>query len=156
MYDFVNRVVQDLQRLRRILSNRELRKLVDNFRDGVETINLLCLRIVAREKVTTDMGRELHIVPEEREEISDKIRSLTNLLNELVLTEAMEEFFRKNPDLAKHAYIKLEAEGVNDYAVEEKLTDEEENVEFLQWINGIASYTKDLLSELDEAVEKTF
>jgi len=66
----------------------------------------------------------------------------------------MEGFFRKNPDLARQAYIKLEAEGVDDY--EEEVTDEEANREFLRWINAIAHYTKDLLSELDKTVEKTF
>ncbi len=154
MYDFISRVAQDIRKLTHMISSRELRKLVDDFRKGVETINLICLKIVAKEEVATEMGREFHVDPDERGVLSEKIRELTYKLNELTQTEAMERFFRKNPDLARQAYIKLEAEGVDDYEVE--ATDEEANREFLRWINAIAKYTKDLLSELDNAVEKTF
>ena len=154
MYDFISKVYHDLLRLNRILSNRELRKLVQDFRRGVEMINLICLKIVAKEKVNTDMGRELYIDTDERGVISEKINKLTDKLNELTQTDAMERFFGQYPVLAEKAYIKLYAEGVDDFYKE--VIDEEENQEFLRRINAIVHYTKNLLSELDATIEKTF
>jgi len=158
MRDFIIKVSDDIRKLRHELSNRELRKLIADFKRGVETINLICIKIWAKYEVAKRMNKEMHTSPEERADISDKIERLTNALNDVVEMNAMRKFLGEHPDLARKAYIKLHAEGVDEFALpeEKKISEEEAENEFLNWINSIQWYTGALLFELDEAIQKSF
>jgi len=156
MYDFISKVVADIRDLKRKLSKRELKKLVSDFKRGVETINLICIKIGAKYEVAKRTHREIHISSAERDDIRSKIDALTNELNRIVETAAMEEFLREHPKLAEKAYMKLYAEGVDDFEEPEEISEEEAENEFLGWINAIKWYTGDLLFELDEAIKRTF
>lgn len=156
MYDFVRKVAEDIRNLKHKLSKRELKKLVADFKRGVETINLICIKIVAKYEVVKRTNREMHISPAERTDIRSKIDTLTNELNRIVETTAMGEFLGGHPELAKKAYMKLYAEGVDDFDVEPELSEEEAENEFLRWIDAIKWYTGDLLFGLDEAIKKSF
>lgn len=158
MRDFIIKVSDDIRKLRHELSNRDLKKLVTDFKRGVEAINLTCIKIWAKYEVAKRINKEMHTSPEERDDISDKIEGLTNALNDMVETDAMRKFLGEHPELARKAYMKLHAEGVDDFALpeEEKVSEEEAEKEFLNWINSIQWYTGTLLFELDEAIKKSF
>ena len=154
MYDFVRKVAEDIKNLKHKLSKRELKKLVTDFKGGVETINLICIKIGAKYEVAKRTNREMHISPAERDDIRSKIYALTNELNEIVETAPIRDFLGEHPKLAKKAYMKLEAEGIDDFATEP--SEEEAEKEFLRWINDIEWYTGDLLFEFDEAIKRSF
>jgi len=156
MYDFAKKVAEDIRNLKHKLSERELKKLVTDFKRGVETINLICIKIGAKYEVAKRANREMHISLAERADISNKIDALTNELNRIVETAAMGEFLGEHPKLAEKAYMKLYAEGVDDFELPEKISEEEAENEFLRWINDIKWYTGDLLFELDEAIRDHF
>lgn len=158
MRDFIIKISGDIKELRRELSNRELRKLVNDFKNGVEAINLICIRILAKYEVAKRINKEIHTSPEERAEISGKISLLTDALNDMVETHAMNKFLGKHPELAKKAYMKLYQEGVDTFPLpeEEKISKEEAEKEFLRWIDSIQWYTGILIFELDEAIKKSF
>jgi hypothetical protein len=154
MYDFVKKVVEDIKNLKHKLSERELKKLLTDLKRGIETINLICLKIEAKYEVAKRTNREMHISPAERRDIESKISALTNELNVIVETAPIREFLGEHPQLAKNAYMKLEAEGVDEMAPEP--SEDEAHEKFLQWIHNIIWYTGDLLNEYDEAIKKSF
>ncbi len=150
MRDFIIKISGDIKKLRHKLSNRELKKLVTDFKRGVEAINLICLKIWAKYEVAKSINKEIHTSPEERAEISNKLESLTDSLNDMTETDAMRKFLGEHPELAKKAYLKLRAEGVDEYAPPET------EKEFVDWINRTQWYTGALLLVLDEVIKKSF
>lgn len=154
MYDFISKVVTDIKNLKRELSQKELKKLVDDFKNGVETINLICIKIVAEYEVAKRTNREIHISPAERREIRRKIEDLTYGLNMIFDTEPMQNFLKKNSKLAKKAYMKLYQEGVPD-GPEPEPTEDEAHAEFLSWIRAIVFYNDALLVELEKEIKKS-
>jgi len=156
MHDFMSKIYVDLTTLKHELSNMELKKLVANFERGVETINLICIKIWAKQQVAKNLNREMHIGPNERESISAEIHGLTNALNKIVETDPMKKFLGEHPGLAERAYMKLEAEGVNDFYEPDKRSEEEKQGEFLGWIESVQWYTGALLFELDEVIKTSF
>jgi hypothetical protein len=146
-YDFISKVVTDIVKLKRKLSDRELKKLVDDFKKGVETINLICIEIHARHEVAKRRNVELYLNASETSDIENKIAKLTDELNSIVEMDAMNKFFRENPKLAEKAYIKLYGE--------HEIEDAADLPDFLEWIEAIRYYTGELLSELEKAIEKS-
>jgi hypothetical protein len=152
-YDFISKVIVDAGKLRRRFSDRELKKLVADFKKGVETINLICIKIKARREVARNNNAELHLNASERNDIESRMASLTDQLNKIVEMEAMQKFLREHPKLAEKAYIKLYGEHEPDEEPEK--SEEELEKDFLNWIEDIGHYTDELLSELEEAMKKS-
>lgn len=155
MHDFISKIYTDIMGLRHELSNRELKKLVTDFEQGIESINLICIKISAKQQVAERLHRKMHISPGERERISREIRVLTEALNRLVETAPMQKFLGKHPRLAEKAYMKLEGEGIDDFDQPESPSEEEAERGFLNWIKDIQWYTGILLFELDEAIKSS-
>lgn len=154
MYTFIGRVLDDVRRLRRRFSNRELRKLVTDFKRGVQTINLVCTKITAKDEVNRRNNVETYISSSERDEIEEKIDLLNQELNLIVETNAMSEFLGEHPGLAEKAYMKLHGEREDITSYKDSYGDTTEG--FLRWIFAIKYYTLQLLSELDEAISGSF
>jgi len=158
MYDLLRKVIADIEKIKRKLSNRELKKLVLDFKRVVETINLICIKIGAEYKVAKSYGKEMRISPEERAEIANKIGELTLGLPEFVETDAMQKFLGEHPTLAEKTYIKIYGEK-EDYLLEHLVADismEGAEKDFIFYIKYIQKHASDLLSELNEAIKASF
>jgi len=149
---FIIKVLDDLKKIRRKLSNRELKRLVTDFKTGVETINLICIEIKAQNEVAKRANSKLRISSSERNNIADRVQALTDELNRIVETDAMNKFLREHPKLAEKAYIKLYGEK-EDILLGDLISTEED---FLNWIYRVGTDIEELLSELDEAIKSTF
>lgn len=154
-YDFVSKVVTDIRKLKRELSNKEQKKLLADFQRGLEAINQITSKILAKFKAAKILNKEVHLSPKDYE-IRGKINDIAEELNQIIQTEAMRKFLGKQTEeLQEKAYIKLELEGVDDFG-NEKISEEEAEHEFLRWIGAVNNYTKELLDLWNEAVKKSF
>jgi len=153
-YDLIHRVIDDVRRLRRKLSNRELKQIVTDFRRGVQAINLVCIKITAKEEVNRRNNTTTNISSLERDDIAEKIDILNQELNRIVETDVMKEFLGEHPGLAEKAYMKLYGEREDALSYKDIYGDTSKG--FLDWIHAMREYTTRFLSELNEAINASF
>jgi len=150
-YELIKRIATDFRNLKRALSNRELNKSLNTLRSGLNTINLICIKIIAESEASENATRKMNISFEERAEIVVAILHLAEEgINNLVDTDAMNKILGDYPELAKKVFLKMYGER-EDYLPEDIYGSEEE---FLRWIKMVNKYIEDVLNTLDESVRK--
>ena len=150
-YELIKKITTDFRNLKRALSNKERKKLLSNLRSGLNTINLICIKIIAESEASTNANRKMNISFEERAEIVADILHLAEKgINNLVDTDAMNNFLKDYPKLAKKVFLKMYGER-EDYLPMDIYESEEE---FLGWIYRVNVYIEDVLNTLDETVKK--
>ena len=149
-YELIKKVVADIRNLKRALSNRGFKRLSSTLRNGLNTINLICIKIIAESEAAKNANRKMNISFEERAEIVTNIIHLAEEgINNLVETDALKDFLKNYPDLAEKLFLKMYGER-EDYLPMDIYESEEE---FLGWIYRVNGYIEDVLNTLDEVVE---
>ena len=116
-YELIKRIATDFRNLKRALSNRELNKSLNTLRSGLNTINLICIKIIAESEASENATRKMNISFEERAEIVVAILHLAEEgINNLVDTDAMNKILGDYPELAKKVFLKMYGER-EDYLV---------------------------------------
>ena len=105
IYEFLKKVTGDIKEYNRHRSNKEIKQLITELKNGIVETHIICVKIIEADKIEREMfGKPLKTNEADRKEIAKKIRRIATELTKIVAIPSVSHFLGEKKEILSNVY----------------------------------------------------